>query len=98
MSDPESRPGRILATAFALAVAAFFVAFGWHGLLNDGVSLFNKFERRVIFVGGDGIAGFAALSFFFASLVLGVAVRSRRMLWGALFLVWAPFAVHLLRH
>ncbi|MCX7894004.1 MAG: hypothetical protein N2544_16755 [Burkholderiales bacterium] len=97
MSDRETRAARAFAVALALAMAAFFVAFGWHGLLNDGVSLFNKFERRVVHVGPDGIVGFGALSFFFASLTLAVALRSRRMLWGALFLVWAPFAAHLLQ-
>ena len=77
-------------------MTVFFVAFGWFGLLNGGISLINKFEHRIIYIGSDGITGFGVLSFFNATLTLGVALKSKTRLLLCLLAVWVPFLVFLL--
>lgn len=96
MSTPESRVDQVISTALAVVMAVFFIAFGWYGLRNGGISLFNKFEHRIIYIGSDGIRGFGVLSFLFATLSLFITIKSRKWLWRLLVAIWTPFVVFLL--
>jgi len=96
MSTPESRADQLISTALAVAMSIFFVAFGWYGLLNGGISLLNKFEHRIIYIGSDSIRGFGVLSFLFATSSLFITIKSRKWLRRLLVAIWAPFVVFLL--